>query len=321
MPRVGLIGPPDRDELIRLAIRLEERGVEPVFLDARADPAITMDPQRLSVCGEDLSDLRGCYVADLALRRPYVLDADGVPDPEASLPALDASRRHLALWNAVLERLGRQGPVVNPPRSHDLHGLKPWEMAVYARRGLDHPATLSTGDPAALADLPPTASGTWIRKGIVGGCTYTEPFAPPADRNGAEAALGEGPVQVQERVEGDNLRAFVLDGRVLGAAVVVPARADDTDSRRDTHDLRRCDLPADATAAALAAARQWGMTFTAVDFMIDAASGRYLILECNSAPFFVTFEKQTGLAITGELADYLARPRKPTQLSRAKGSP
>ncbi len=315
MPRIGLIGPADRDELVRLAIRLEERGAEPVFLDPREDAAVTMDPDHVSACGEDLSDMRGCYVADLALRRPYVLTDDGVPDPEASLPALDASRRHLALWNAVLERLGRQGPVVNPPRSHDLHGLKPWEMAVYARQGLAHPATLSTCDPAALAVPPPTTGGAWIRKGLVGGVGYTEAFTPPSDREAAENALGEGALMVQERVEGDNLRAFVLDGRVLGAAVIVPAEADDTDSRRDTREVRRCDLPADAAATAVAAASHWGMSFSAVDFMIDAASGRHLVLECNSAPFFVTFEQQTGLPIAGELADFLARPRKLAQLA------
>jgi hypothetical protein len=49
--------------------------------------------------------------------------------------------------------------------------------------------------------------------------------------------------------------------------------------------------------------------------MIDAASGRHLILECNSAPFFVTFEQQTGLPIAAELADFLARPRKLAQLA------
>jgi glutathione synthase/RimK-type ligase-like ATP-grasp enzyme len=315
MARIGLIGPSDRAELIRLAICLEERGADPVFLDPRKDPAITLDAEHVSACGNDLTDLRGCYVADLALRRPYVLDDAGVPEPEASLERLDASRRHLALWNAVLERLGRQGSVVNPPRTHDLHGLKPWEMAVYARRGLRHPATLSTCDPAALSEPPASSSGTWIRKGLVGGYGYTENFTPPADRAEAEAALGDGPLSVQERVSGDNVRAYVLDGRVLGAAVIVPARADDTDSRRDTQQVRRYDLPAAAVETAVTAASCWGMVFAAVDFMIDAASGEHLVLECNSAPFFVTFEQQTGLPITKELAGYLARQHNLSQLA------
>jgi glutathione synthase/RimK-type ligase-like ATP-grasp enzyme len=78
--------------------------------------------------------------------------------------------------------------------------------------------------------------------------------------------------------------------------------------------VRRVDLPTEAAATAVTAARHWGLTFAAVDFMIDAASGRHLLLECNSAPFFVNFEKQTGLPITAELAGFLVRPRKLAQL-------
>lgn len=317
MARVALLGPSDRPELQRLAIRLEERGVEPVFLDSRQDPAIAMTPRTVRACGEDLSDLRACYVVDLGLRRPFVAGQDGLPDLAASATALDASRRHLALWNTVLERMARQGPVVNPPRSHDLHSLKPWELAVYERRGLPAPATLATSDPAALAAPPPAASGAWIRKGLVGGYGYTEAFAPPPDAAAAGGLLGEGPLLVQERVEGDNLRAFVLDGEVLGAAIVMPGRADDTDSRRDTGRVRRVELPSTAGQAAVAAARRWGMTFAAVDFMIDAATGRHLVLECNSAPFWVNFEKQTGVAIADALAAYLVRPPRASATRRA----
>ncbi len=153
-----------------------------------------------------------------------------------------------------------------------------------------------------------------MRKGLVGGYSYTESFAPPADADEAAACLEDGALQVQERVLGDNLRAYVLDGRVLGAAVIVPGAADDTDSRRDTGRVRRVDPPAEAEATALAAVRRWGLVFAAVDFMIDAQTGRHLLLECNSAPFFVNFEKQTGVPVSSELATYLATPRKLAQL-------
>ena len=54
MPRIGLIGPADRDELVRLGIRLEERGAEPVVLDSREDPALEYGPGHLRACGQDL---------------------------------------------------------------------------------------------------------------------------------------------------------------------------------------------------------------------------------------------------------------------------
>ena len=47
--------------------------------------------------------------------------------------------------------------------------------------------------------------------------------------------------------------------------------------------------------------------FAAVDMMQESAAGRHVLLECNSAPFFVNFERATGLDISSRLATYLAK--------------
>jgi len=122
---------------------------------------------------------------------------------------------------------------------------------------------------------------------------------------------------IQERINGDNLRAFVLDGEMIGAAEVITRGGSETDSRRGDIRVRRVDLPEEASKAAVAAARRWGMVFAAIDFMVDARTGRHYILECNSAPFFVNFERATGLPITARLAEYLARRRPQTGRPRA----
>ena len=57
---------------------------------------------------------------------------------------------------------------------------------------------------------------------------------------------------------------------------------------------------------ALAAASRWGLVFAAVDLMRDASTGRLVLLECNSAPFFTVFEARTGIDISGRLASHLA---------------
>jgi ribosomal protein S6--L-glutamate ligase len=225
--------------------------------------------------------------------------------------ALRASRRHLTAWNALLDRLSARIKIVNPPRTHDLHALKPWEVAVYRGSGLPAPLTVATSDPAVLTDLPGQPRWGWISKGMVGGYGYTETFDPPRDRNDARGRLGSGPLMVQERVEGDNVRAFVLDGRVIGAAEVACQEGEATDSRRGTTRLRRVQLPPEAERTAVEAGKQWGMAFCAVDFMRDAATGSHLLLECNSAPFFVNFEKRSGCDVTSPLAAYLLA-RNPT---------
>ena len=85
---------------------------------------------------------------------------------------------------------------------------------------------------------------------------------------------------------------------------------EETDSRRGDIRVRCVELPDEAARAAVATAERWGMIFAAVDFMVDARTGRHIILECNSAPFFVNFERFTGLPITSRLAAYLARERR-----------
>ena len=115
---------------------------------------------------------------------------------------------------------------------------------------------------------------------------------------------------VQEFVEGDNVRAFVLGGEVIGAAETVSFEGAATDSRRGEIRVSRVTLPEEAARTAVRAAALWGMPYTAVDFMRDEASGRYLLLECNSSPFFVNFERRSGCDISGRIADYLVGRRR-----------
>lgn len=301
MIRVGLIGAPQRPEIRRLAVRLEERGAEPVVLDGREDPRITVEPGRVSACGVDLTALRAVYVCDLGL--------PGVPataTAEARGRALARSRRQLAAWNALLGVLARTMPVVNPPETHDLHGVKPYELGTYAGEGLPVPWTVSTTDPAELTALA-ARDHAWIAKGMVGGLGYTEAFVPPQDADEARTRLVPRPLSVQERVEGDNYRAFVLGGRVIGAAAMISTNGAETDSRRGGIRVHRALLPKAAEATALRASALWGMPFAAVDFMKDERTGCYVVLECNSSPFFVNFEIATGHDISGALAEYLVR--------------
>lgn len=299
--RACLIGPPEREELQRLEMRLEERGVEALVLDPRGDPGIELGPGHEVARGVDLGRFSAFYVADLGLGSAGGEETDGGR-------RLRASQRRLVLWNTLLGRLALRTRVINPPHTWDLHGLKPFEMAVYEGLDLPAPRTLATDDPERLLSLPADVPG-WITKGLVGGYGYTEAFVPPRSREEALAALADGPRLVQQRIEGDNVRAFVAGGEVLGAAEILPSDPGEVDSRRDTARLRRITLPEEARRAALAATQRFGIPFSAVDFMREAGSGRFWLLECNSAPFFVEFERRTGIDVSSALADLLTGRR------------
>ena len=301
--RVGLLGPPEREEVRRLAIRVEERGGRPVVLDSRAEPAFRVSGDRIEACGEDLAALAALYVADLGIRPPWRRGADGNADLSASRVARDRSRRHLAAWNTVLHLLDARGVrVVNPPRAHDLHALKPWEMHACRGRGLPVPRTLATSDPEALVgggDRPREL----VTKGMVGGYGYTEAWEPPSDLDAARERLAAGPRMVQERVRGTDVRVYVVGGRTVAAAEI--ASRDPVDSRRGETRVRGIEPPGEARRIAEEAAGLWGMAFCAVDFIREDATGRWVLLECNSSPFFVAFERRAGRDVSGPLADLL----------------
>ena len=209
--RVGLIGSPDREELQRLAMRIEERGSEGVIFDP-AEAALELHSGGESIGGVDLARFKAFYVADLCLPAPRGAE----PDPERDQRSMRASKRHLVAWNALLGRLARRARVVNPPTTWELHSLKPWELARYRAAGLPAPRTLSTSAAAALA--APEGAEQWIRKGMVGGSGYTSSYTPPATEAEAAAELREGPLLIQERVAGENVRAYVVNGERVGAA-------------------------------------------------------------------------------------------------------
>lgn len=307
MLHVGLIGPPEREELARLVLRLEERGAEGVVFDSRARPSILLRPDGEELMGRDLTSFSAFYVADLGVRPAGVRAADGSLDPERSASALRASQRHLAAWTALCARLARRARVVNPPRAWDLHGEKPYECATLARLRVPAPATFATNDPELCAGLPDAGSDGWIQKGLIGGYGYTRAFVPPADVAAARAHLAGGAALIQHRVVGVNVRAYVVGGRFLGAAEIHAAEGAEVDSRRRTSRVRRVAPPAEARATAERLAAHWRMEFAAVDFMRGEQDGVWSVLECNSSPFFVEFERQTGIDVSSALADHLTR--------------
>lgn len=311
MKRVGLIGPVERPELERLAIRIEERGGEAVFLDPSRGAGLSIADGRLNACGVDLTPLSSLYVADLRLRTRIVTAADGSVDAEATRASVESSRRELAGWNALFTSFAlRGGLVVNPPAAQTLHGLKPLEIRAYERMGVDIPATVVTTDPLAVAAELNASGRKWIAKGLVGGYSHTERIEAPSSSAEAASLVAAGPLLAQECIEGHNIRVYVVGGRVVGGAEVITLDGAEIDSRRGKARIRRVDLPAEAARQASAAAMKWGMSFAAVDFMREEGTGRYVVLECNSAPFFVGFEASTGLEVSGRLADLLLGVRR-----------
>ena len=95
--------------------------------------------------------------------------------------------------------------------------------------------------------------------------------------------------------------------RVLVAAEILPQGYGEVDSRRGTHRVRRIELPAEIAELSKAVAAHWEMSFAGVDWMRAAGGAEWVLLECNSSPFWVELERRTGADIGSALADLLLR--------------
>ena len=132
-------------------------------------------------------------------------------------------------------------------------------------------------------------------------------------KNAAESVIEafnglEARVIVQEFIKeakGADLRAFVVDGRIVGA---MKRQAKEGEFRSNLHrggTARIINLTAEEEEAAINAAKAMGLGIAGVD-LLQSARGP-LILEVNPSPGLEGIEKATGTNIALEIIEYIER--------------
>lgn len=207
-------------------------------------------------------------------------------------------------------------PWMNDPNRACDAMYKPRQLAVAARCGLPVPRTLVTNFPAAVVDFARTGTGlvqkTFGSNVVATGdrrlVHYTRRLSDPDADDLAGVSLTAH--QFQEWVDKDHeVRAVVVGEQVFAVAIRAGSPAARTDWRADyaalTYDL--VTLPDDVTAALHRYLRHFGLTYAAVDLVVDR-DGRHVFLESNSAGQYGWLEAATGAPITAAVADTLAGP-------------
>lgn len=302
---VVLIGPPDDPQMEAVDAALADRGIETVGWDSSQWPgegALSFtqdgrDPRIVVDDPVDVADLTGAYFRRIGLQPT-------APEHEETL-----AERPYSLVNQLTEYRGLVTSivryletcdvrVVNPMSSLGLHSQKPLQLARFADEGVPVPATCSTNDPAAVRSFVDRV-GDVIYKPISGGGHAREVSAGDLDDDRLQK-LSNSPVQFQERVDGDNLRLFVVDGDVVAAGRI---ESDALDYRTTDHDVVGIDPRRAVREAATTAAAVTGLPFTGVD-VIDAGD-RFVVLEANPSPMFAQFDALAGTDVATHLADLL----------------
>jgi glutathione synthase/RimK-type ligase-like ATP-grasp enzyme len=238
--------------------------------------------------------LRGLYISPLA----FMVDAGAAMDANWRRTMV-AFREKGELLLALVKRWEALGiPIYNPPGASDAT-RKPFQIAHLAAAGLPVPETLWTNDPDAVRRF--AAGRRVVFKPVSGGAATRElrdeDLVPER-----LARLAAAPVTFQELLPGEDLRLFVLDGRLVAAYRIVTGALD---YRQNEDAIEAFAAPPELERLALVAAGALGLRFTGIDFKLGS-DGRPRLLECNPSPMFRGFDQRAGTDLLGALADALA---------------
>jgi glutathione synthase/RimK-type ligase-like ATP-grasp enzyme len=107
-------------------------------------------------------------------------------------------------------------------------------------------------------------------------------------------------LQFQQRIHGDNLRLYVIGGRVVAAGRIL---SNALDYREAEHGVERFEPEPALAKIAVTAAESVGLLFSGVDIL--AGQDRYVVLEANPSPMFAAFDHLAGTRVAEHLASFL----------------
>jgi glutathione synthase/RimK-type ligase-like ATP-grasp enzyme len=302
---VAVIGSSNDEHTRYVAEAVQRRRARVLLVETANVPesaTLTWERGAVRYQGERLDDVRSFYIKRVQLSLP-------IPEP-AALPARNfptfqeqyvAERERQSFLQSVLRALNRPGrSFVNPFETIELHYLKLHQLELLRRHKVPVPPSLGTCDPQAVRDFV-REHGRVIYKPLGGGALVQR--VTEADLTDERLQLlGNCPVLFQAEIQGDEFRAYVLDGEPV-SAFRIPTEGV-VDARQNLHQVRPARLPEEAWKLCIRGARALGMVFTAVDLRRDK-EGRFVALEFNPTPAISFFEDPKRGKVISRLAEYL----------------
>jgi len=200
----------------------------------------------------------------------------------------------LAAW---LEQ--NEGIVVNRPGHAADNGAKPLHEAWLRGQGFDVPATLTSSLGPRLAAF--CAEGPTVAKSVSGVRADSRTVTAEDFR---DFTPERGPVHLQRRIVGHDVRVHVVGDEVFGERI----DSDAVDYRTARARFSRFEPPAGLAERMIAATRDAGLEFAGWDFKVDD-EGRFWCLEANPMPGYDSYDTRADGAISRSLVARLTSPR------------
>jgi len=217
-----------------------------------------------------------------------------IPDLEQQEIAANDSR-------SLFESFVMQLPAlwVNGWEAYQMHQRKPVQLAAVARLGIRVPATCLGNDPDAIRSFI-SEHKHCIFKPVQGGA-HTRQVGQEHLKDENLASLRIAPVTIQERIDGTDIRAFVVGEEVMAIEIETehPDFRDDPNPR-----MQPIALDDSFQSQCRRIARDLKLVWTGIDFR-RTQDGEFVFLEANPSPMFLGFQARTCLPIGETLAGLL----------------
>lgn len=194
--------------------------------------------------------------------------------------------------------------VINRPAAGRSNLSKPFQLAALTAAGLATPETLVTTDPtAARAFL--SRHRRIIYKSISGIRSIVGTIELGGASNERLELVGHGPVQLQQWINGTDVRVHVVGERWFATTVA----SDATDYRYagasgSPAELTAYELPDILGQQLVAVTKTMGLLVSGIDLR-RTPGGEWYCFEVNPSPGFTYYEAHTGQPIAAAIADLL----------------
>ncbi|MCH8494828.1 MAG: 30S ribosomal protein S6--L-glutamate ligase [Balneolales bacterium] len=252
-----------------------------------------------------------CYVAIEKGNPTIHYNGEAIDDVDAIIPRIGAS---VTFYGSAIVRQFEMMQVFSANESQGIVRSrdKLRSMQILAREGIGMPITGFARNAKDTDDLIRMVGGVPVviklLEGTQGvGVVLAE--TKKAAQSVLEAFYGlKSNILIQEFIResnGSDVRAFIVDGKVVGAMLRKGAEGDFRSNLHRGGSAKIIKLTAKERSTALKAAKALGLSVAGVD-MVRSNRGP-LVLEVNSSPGLEGIEKAPELDIAGAIIDYVER--------------
>lgn len=302
---IGIFGSPKDDQVRILKQRIEEKGKKATVIYFRDFPAnvnMHFTGKNITLDDTNLLDMHAFYIRQLGYFWPVpqieLTKSQWMDYYQRYNDLLVNERENLSFKHSMIRMLDQEKLVVNPYDSFVFHRMKPYQFYLFHKHGLPVP-DFAAGSASAIINSFELADK--VAKPLGGGAEVLMARDWIAEN---EQALQTRAILFQEYIQGDNIRAFVVEDAFIGAARLI--HGPQVDSRVEQKALEQIQLPDHVKETCFRAMELLDMKFSGIDFM-RTPDGDYYILECNPSPMFYVFEQVSSIPVSSELAEYLIR--------------